>query len=47
MKPDYNDPMDIFDPRNFIRECIECGRMFDMLDNVDAEEWHYGHDCEN
>ena len=26
--------------------CVECSRVFDMFDEVDAEEWHYGHDCE-
>jgi hypothetical protein len=26
--------------------CRECGRVFDMLSELDAEEWHYGHDCE-
>ena len=26
--------------------CPECGRRFDMLDDDDANEWHYGHDCE-
>jgi hypothetical protein len=26
--------------------CIECGRVFDLLDEVDAQEWVYGHDCE-
>lgn len=28
------------------RMCVECGRVFDMLDEADAEEWNYGHDCE-
>jgi hydrogenase maturation factor HypF (carbamoyltransferase family) len=27
-------------------ECAECGRVFDLLDEVDAEEMAYGHDCE-
>lgn len=27
-------------------KCIECGRVFDMFDPIDAEEWAYGHDCE-
>jgi hypothetical protein len=27
--------------------CIECGRVFDLLNELDAEEWSYGHDCEN
>ena len=26
--------------------CPECGREFDMSDETDAAEWHYGHDCE-
>ncbi len=27
-------------------ECVECGRVFDLLDETDANEWAYGHDCE-
>lgn len=27
--------------------CPECGRVFDLLDEGDAEEWFYGHDCED
>ena len=26
--------------------CRECGRVFDLDDDVDAGEWYYGHDCE-
>jgi DNA-directed RNA polymerase subunit RPC12/RpoP len=26
--------------------CAECGREFDLADEQDAEEWYYGHDCE-
>jgi hypothetical protein len=26
--------------------CVECGRVFDLMDEVDADEWFYGHDCE-
>lgn len=26
--------------------CIECTRTFDLTDEADAEEWAYGHDCE-
>jgi hypothetical protein len=26
--------------------CAECGRVFDLLDEDDAAEWYYGHDCE-
>ena len=27
-------------------KCVECNRKFDLMDEVDAEEWYYGHDCE-
>ena len=27
-------------------KCPECGRVFDLLDEDDAEEWFGGHDCE-
>lgn len=26
--------------------CPECGRIFDLWDETDSAEWHYGHDCE-
>lgn len=26
--------------------CKECGRVFDLLKEYDAQEWYYGHDCE-
>jgi hypothetical protein len=26
--------------------CVECKRVFDLLDETDASEWTYGHDCE-
>jgi len=26
--------------------CGECGRVFNMFDETDANEWAYGHDCE-
>lgn len=26
--------------------CPECGRVFDLLDEEEAEEFYYGHDCE-
>lgn len=29
-----------------VRTCRECHRKFDLLDEDDAAEWHYGHDCE-
>jgi hypothetical protein len=28
-------------------KCIECSRIFDLLNELDAEEWAYGHDCED
>lgn len=27
-------------------KCQECDRVFDLLDEVDADEWLCGHDCE-
>lgn len=27
--------------------CGECGRVFDLTDATDADEWAYGHDCED
>jgi hypothetical protein len=27
-------------------KCPECDRVFDLLDEDDAAEWFYGHDCE-
>lgn len=27
-------------------KCPECGRVFDLMDETDAQEWYYGHDCE-
>jgi hypothetical protein len=27
-------------------KCVECDREFDLLDEDDAQEWYYGHDCE-
>lgn len=28
-------------------ECPECNRVFDLFDEDDANDWHYGHDCED
>ncbi len=28
-------------------KCPECGRVFDLTDENDADEWAYGHDCES
>jgi len=27
-------------------KCVECGRVFDLLDEDDANEYYYGHDCQ-
>lgn len=28
-------------------KCGECNRVFDLLNEDDAGEFYYGHDCEN
>lgn len=30
----------------FTVRCVECRRVFDLLDPTDADEWYAGHDCE-
>jgi hypothetical protein len=27
-------------------KCVECSRVFDLLNANDSSEWAYGHDCE-
>lgn len=27
-------------------KCVECDRVFNLLNGNDANEWAYGHDCE-
>ena len=34
---------DIFEAK---KKCCECNREFDLWDEIDAEEWYYGHDRE-
>lgn len=29
-----------------LKKCKECGRVFDLWNAVDADEWAHGHDCE-
>lgn len=29
------------------KQCVECGRVFDLTDELDGEEWMFGHDCES
>lgn len=28
-------------------KCVECSRVFNLLDEDEAGEWYYGHDCES
>lgn len=30
-----------------VAECVECNRNFDLLDEEQAGEYYYGHDCES
>jgi len=30
-----------------LHQCVECARVFNMANANDADEWHYGHDCES
>lgn len=34
------------DPFYASARCVECDREFDLTNDDDLEEWHYGHDCE-
>ena len=36
----------VMSTRQLEAECEECGRVFDLLDEDDAGEYYYGHDCE-
>lgn len=29
-----------------LAKCAECGRVFDLLDEEQASEFYFGHDCE-
>jgi hypothetical protein len=31
---------------NTATKCVECDRVFDLMNTDDASEWYYGHDCE-
>jgi hypothetical protein len=41
---DEGDPLPL--SSMFARTCVECGRVFDLRNEEDGEEWQYGHDCE-
>lgn len=28
-------------------KCVECGRVFDLMDEEESGEYFYGHDCED
>lgn len=32
---------------SMFRQCVECRRIFDLINEIDNDEWHYGHDCED
>jgi len=32
---------------NTNERCLECHRVFDLMDETDAQEFYYGHDCED
>lgn len=34
-------------PMSMRRKCDECGRIFNLMDEDDSNEWWYGHDCES
>jgi DNA-directed RNA polymerase subunit RPC12/RpoP len=27
-------------------KCVDCSRIFDLMNEEEAGEWYYGHDCE-
>ena len=29
-----------------IKTCVECGKEFDLTDEGQADDWYWGHDCE-
>ena len=28
------------------KTCVECERIFDMTNEIESNEWSFGHDCE-
>lgn len=36
----------MIDEKSFLKACVECDRVFDLLNDDDALEYAYGHDCE-
>jgi len=36
----------MIDERFFIKQCPECDKVFDLLNDADINEYTYGHDCE-
>ena len=39
--------MGLAEAHRAIRQCDECDRVFNLDEDVDADEWYYGHDCES
>ena len=33
--------------QGWLRTCAACGRVFDLANALDADEWANGHDCED
>ena len=31
---------------SFKTKCVECERVFDLMNDADAKQFFYGHDCE-
>ncbi len=45
-QPTTYDGTEVFGTIALKVRCPECGRVFDLTDETDADEWAYGHDCE-
>ena len=40
------DPLDKVNMNDTTTTCPECDRVFDLTEETNSAEWHYGHDCE-
>ena len=36
----------VIDNKSHLAACFECKRIFDLLNEEEANEYYYGHDCE-
>ena len=34
------------DEIHLLTKCVECNRVFDLMNETDMDEYAYGHDCE-